>query len=232
MSANLPEPEIKKISVTGGNEVFGGISQPKRSSKSRKNLQTAGNINVLNETIISDSPTQQIKRVIATTTPSTAAAVATNMTISQEFPADKKQKQSAAMPVTSLPTPTAVQPTLPLEGGNVHQKRPIKVVLNKSKITHKAVKLNPKKPISVSQEINNPTNHKTKKARKITLGISGLKRRITIAQKIRSKTSKMPIDALRADLISKGLLKSGSKTPDDLVRQIASDAQILNKKVL
>jgi hypothetical protein len=107
----------------------------------------------------------------------------------------------------------------------------VKVILNKPRMSHRAVKLVPKKNLPPQQTVT-PSPNKTKKARKITLGVPSLKRRITIAQKIRSKVTSTPIEKLREELVSKGLLKAGSKTPDDLVRQIAADAQILSKKGL
>jgi hypothetical protein len=69
---------------------------------------------------------------------------------------------------------------------------------------------------------------KTRKSRKITLGLSSLRRRITHAKKIRDKVKSMPIDKLKQQLISKGLIKQGNKTPEALIRQIAADAQIVS----
>lgn len=194
-----PTPEltsnIKKISVKGDTDVFGGVRQPKRA-RSRKTHVTE-----------------------------------------ESSPQTQPQTQTEIQPQT----PPKITKVVPVAPNITHQptafltadsKRPIKVVLNKAKVSHKAVKLNPKKPQNLNQHHYQHSQNKTKKSRKIILGIPGLKRRITIAQKIRYKTEHTPIEQLRAELVSKGLLKAGSKTPDEIVRQIAADAQILSKKGL
>jgi hypothetical protein len=208
MSTSVPQTDIKKISVTGDTDVFGGVRQPKRgrSRKAHGGGESAQG---------AQSAPKITKEFSATATSAPAPAASSGQPVAVP----------AAIPVASAPTPA------PMSVSQAGGKRPIKVVLNKVKITHKAVKLNPKKP---QQHHDNSTQNqnKTKKSRKIILGIPGLKRRITIAQKIRHKTEQTPIEQLRAELVTKGLLKAGSKTPDGLVRQIAADAQILSKKGL
>jgi hypothetical protein len=98
----------------------------------------------------------------------------------------------------------------------------IHVELRKS-VTPKKVHLNPKK-------IHKPSDHqanKTKKVRKITLGLSSMHKRVTRAKKIRDHVKEMPIDELRKELIKRGLIKETSKAPESILRQIASDAQIV-----
>jgi hypothetical protein len=113
---------------------------------------------------------------------------------------------------------------LQVSGGAVAQDsdKKIHVELRKS-ATPKKVHLNPKK-------IHKPSEHqtnKTKKVRKITLGLSSMHKRVTRAKKIRDHVKEMPIDELRKELIKRGLIKETSKAPESILRQIASDAQIV-----
>ena len=82
------------------------------------------------------------------------------------------------------------------------------------------VHLNPKKT-GIS------TVKKTRKARKITIGLSALHRRVTRAKKIRDDVKEMPLDDLRKELIKRSLIKENSKAPESILRQIAADAQIM-----
>ena len=71
-----------------------------------------------------------------------------------------------------------------------------------------------------------------KKNRKVLLGVSSLHKRMTRAKKMHKKVKEMPLDKLREELISKKLIKSTSKAPEAILRQIATDAQIVDSKSL
>ena len=72
----------------------------------------------------------------------------------------------------------------------------------------------------------------TKKSRKITLGIAQLHKRMTRAKKVQHKIKAMPIETLKKLLIEKKLIKSTSKAPESILRQIAADSQIMDGKSL
>jgi uncharacterized protein YjeT (DUF2065 family) len=55
---------------------------------------------------------------------------------------------------------------------------------------------------------------------------------MTRAKKMHKKVKEMPLDKLREELISKKLIKSTSKAPESILRQIATDAQIVDSKSL
>lgn len=113
-------------------------------------------------------------------------------------------------------------------GGSSTDKQ-IKVELRKSK-TPKKVHLNPKKPDAPKAELHK--KHKTRKVRKVTLGVSALHKRLTRAKKMREKVKEVPINELREQLVKKGLIKSSSKAPETVLRQIALDSQIVAGKAL
>lgn len=111
-------------------------------------------------------------------------------------------------------------------GGLVSTDHQIHVELKKSTVPRK-VHLNPKK---VKQD--GISSAKTKKSRKVILGINALHNRVTRAKKIREKVKVMPLDDLRKELIKRGLIKESSKAPESILRQIAADAQIVSGKGL
>jgi len=66
-----------------------------------------------------------------------------------------------------------------------------------------------------------------KKTRKIVLGLVSLQKRQTRAKKISQKMKEMPLDRLKQQLVEQGLIKTTSKAPESVLRQIAADAQIV-----
>jgi len=66
-----------------------------------------------------------------------------------------------------------------------------------------------------------------KKTRKIVLGLVSLQKRQTRAKKISQKMKEMPLDRLKKQLVEQGLIKTTSKAPESVLRQIAADAQIV-----
>jgi hypothetical protein len=105
----------------------------------------------------------------------------------------------------------------------------IKVELKKT-ATPKRVHLNPKKHNAPKAVL--VKKDKTKKVRKVTLGVSSLHKRITRAKKLKEKVKQVPIQQLREQLIKKGLIKPTSKAPESVLRQIATDSQIVAGKAL
>lgn len=113
------------------------------------------------------------------------------------------------------------------DGGD---NKKIKVELKKKQHTKK-VHLHPKKD-GVQKTPIPKISETRKKNRKVLLGISSLMKRMTRAKKMHKKVKEMPIDTLRDELIRKKLIKSTSKAPESVLRQIAADAQIMETKSL
>jgi len=146
---------------------------------------------------------------------------------------EEQVKQSAgsqpAQPVHASPDPSSwltypsnlVPPQIkPQMGGDVKH---IKVELKK-KTMPKRVHLNQKKTA--------PSKKQTKKVRKVTLGVSTFHKRITRAKKLHKKVKELPLDKLKEKLVKDGLIKATSKAPESVLRQIASDAAVVNKRAL
>ncbi len=121
-------------------------------------------------------------------------------------------------------TPVIKADTVQQGGATKH----IRVELKKKADTKK-VHLNPKKPEVLK---HTSKKHQTKKARKITLGVVSLHKRITHAKKLHKKVKEMPIEVLKEKLIKGGLIKASSKAPENVLRQIAADAAVVKNKAL
>jgi hypothetical protein len=131
----------------------------------------------------------------------------------------------------SYTPPSPNQSSAPTEQYTVQEggTKNIRVELKK-KASSKRVHLNPKK-------VDNPKSHihkksVTRKARKVSVGVASLHRRMTHAKKVHKKVKDMPLDKLKEHLISRGLIKATSKAPESVLRQIATDAEVVAKKAL
>jgi hypothetical protein len=118
-------------------------------------------------------------------------------------------------------------PSQPITGG-AHDKH-IKVELKKS-ATPKRVHLTPKKHAAPQTHILKKA--KTRKNRKVTVGVSSLSKRVTRAKKYKEKVTKMSLSELKEQLVKKGLIKATSKAPESVLRQMAIDAHIVAGKAL
>jgi predicted regulator of amino acid metabolism with ACT domain len=121
---------------------------------------------------------------------------------------------------------------IPQQGGkqdkyDKQDTRQIKVELKK-KTTAKKVHLNPKTVTKPATKVKK----QTKKVRKFILGISKFHKRITRAKKVHNKIKELPLDKLKEKLIKEGLIKSTSKAPESVLRQIANDSELVNKQAL
>jgi hypothetical protein len=74
--------------------------------------------------------------------------------------------------------------------------------------------------------------HHTRKIRKVSIASKSLHKRLTRAKKIQEKIQKTPIEDLKKELVKRGLIKETSKAPPTVLRQIASDSQIVAGKAL
>lgn len=124
------------------------------------------------------------------------------------------------------PVPTPVLAPAPAQEGGA---KSIKVELKK-RPTAKKVHLHPKKADAPKTPLVKKTL--TRKARKISLGISALHMKMKSAKKTHKKMKEMPLDKLKEELIKKKLIKPTSKAPEGVLRQIAVDAQVLEDKAL
>ena len=142
-------------------------------------------------------------------------------------------KKGGAMVVTPAPLVTAPAPAPAPVAPPLGQQGGAKVILDKKK--DKPLILSPPKksgplPVLVKKL---PVKSKTLKvARRIRVSVDGLNRRVNRAKTIKKESEKMPIESLKKELVASGLVKSESKAPESILRQIYSDFQVLKQKAL
>jgi hypothetical protein len=194
--------EIKQIRITGGAITEGGKIKRTRKATTKKNKQEGGD--PLSSPLTSQaSQVQQVPTIVKT-----GSEYAINQPV-----------QPCAIPQVSTTAPN-IQ-----DGGS----KSIKVELKK-RPTAKKVHLHPKKTDAPKTPLVKKTL--TRKARKISLGISALHMKMKSAKKTHKKMKEMPLDKLKEELIKKKLIKATSKAPEGVLRQIAADAQVLEDKAL
>jgi len=117
------------------------------------------------------------------------------------------------------------------EGG----KKDVKVILDKSNNKTKKLILAPKKVIKLPSGTSAPKKHaaKTQKiAKRIRVSVAGLNKRVNRAKTIKKESQVMPIEKLKKELETAGLIKAGSKAPETILRQMYTDFQVLKQRAL
>ena len=208
--------QTKTVSISGGaaDDYMGGAKRRKRAPSRKKggsHEEVRGVSSIVNA----------VKGVESSST-----AFAASPAPSTWLAAPKQVMVPPIVPQPSFQPATPSQSAAPFQTGGVKQ---IKVELKK-KPTAKKVQLHPKK----AEVVKHPSQkkHQTKKARKITLGVAALQKRLTRAKKVHKKVKSMPLEELKKQLIEKKLIKPTSKAPESVLRQIAADAQIVAHKAL
>jgi hypothetical protein len=209
--------DIKSVSITGG-AAADMISGPKRRRGATKKRQDGGASD--SGPINGVSPIMMAVKGVESPSPLAATAASPNTTSWLKYPAE------ALVPPKIIPTASHIPVLAPQQqqGGTKH----VRVELKKKAITKK-VHLNPKR---AHPEPKLSKKQQTKRVRKVTIGVSSLHKRITRAKKVHKAVKDMPIDKLKDRLIKSGLIKSTSKAPESVLRQIASDAEIVKNKAL
>jgi hypothetical protein len=199
------DKDTKAVFITGGAMTEGGKIKT-RKPRTKKNKQEGGD---------------PLAPMSADTKSFSIGNPATPCPIPQVSRALPSVAPIAATPIAATPiAPAPVQ-----DGGS----KPIKVELKK-RPTAKKVHLHPKKVDAPKTPLVKKTQ--TKKARKISLGISALHMKMKSAKKTHKRMKEMPLDKLKEELVKKKLIKSTSKAPEGVLRQIAADAQVLEDKAL
>lgn len=200
--------EIKRVMITGGAITEGGKIKRTRKSTTKKNKQEGGDP-VGSPLMPPDTKTFSIGM------PATPCPI---------------PSVSTALPsVAPAPALTPVSAPAPAAAPSVGGAKLIKVELKK-RPTAKKVQLHPKKADAPKTPL--VKKNLTKKARKISLGISALHMKMKSAKKTHKRMKEMPLDKLKEELIKKKLIKATSKAPEVVLRQIAADAQVLEDKAL
>jgi hypothetical protein len=141
----------------------------------------------------------------------------------------------APAPATS---PVATAPPQEQHGG----RKDVKVILDKTNHKTRKLILAPKKVIKLppgplargtGEAVKKHSHAKTQKvARRIRVSVSGLNKRVNRAKTIKKESQVMPIEKLKKELETAGLIKAGSKAPETILRQMYTDFQVLKQRAL
>jgi hypothetical protein len=103
---------------------------------------------------------------------------------------------------------------------------PTKVVLAAAKKKSKVV-LAAAKPVAHAVKAR-----KNKTARKVRMSMVGLSRKIKVARTIKEKAKADTIDDIKKALVKATLIKTDSKAPEQMLRQMYADYMMLKKRAL
>jgi hypothetical protein len=219
--------DIKTVQISreAAKELTGG----KRTRRNTKKAQAGG----ADEEVRGVAPIMAQVKPVESMSPLAATAASPNSNTWLKYPAGAPvpspsvitpshapaTPNQAAAPTNQYAVPTAQQ------GGN----KQVKVELKKKAATKK-VHLQPKKAEAPKAPLLRK-NH-TRKIRKITLGVSSMKKRLTRAKKLHKDIKNMSDANLKDKLVKGGLIKPNSRAPANVLRQIARDAEIIKNKAL
>ncbi len=111
--------------------------------------------------------------------------------------------------------------------GGASQK-PMKVVLAEAKKKGKVILAAAKPPSTSASKTRKSTGH----AKKVRVTISNLGKKIHMAKEIRKAASGSSMEEVKKILLKAGLIKTGSKAPDAMLRQIYADFMTLKGRAL
>jgi len=139
--------------------------------------------------------------------------------------------QLASTAVPGVPSaPVAGMPSdLTKVGAPVGGKPPApKIIISKTKKRSKVLFTAPKGPVKAAE----PNAPKKRTMKRVKMSMKNLTRRLKKANKIRKSATDKSIEDIKKDLIKMELVKSSTKAPEDVLRQIYSDVEVMKKRAL
>jgi len=215
--------DVKTINISGGAaDYITGVKKKKRNTK--KKQEGCNEPAILKGTESASSASNASNYSISSSASNASSSSNASNASSSSNASNSSLKYPIGIPqIRPVPSHT-LHINNTINTSDQHGGKNVKVELKK-KINPKKVHLNPKK------EAPKLKKH-TKKIRKVTLGVSTFHKRITRAKKLHKTVKELPLDKLKEKLIKDGLIKSTSKAPESILRQIASDSEVVSKRAL
>jgi hypothetical protein len=213
MATENDDPTIKKITLTGA--AMQGIEGGR---KSRKNRAPSRKIQKIDQEGGGATSPGTLVQLAATHVPGSSSAnaigIGSNLTASGALVG-------------------RISPAAPLGGAKLGDsklggdlKPQQRVVLNKTK--KKGLLLGaPKTAVAVPAK-----RRKSRTIKKIHVSVGGLTRKLHKAKGIRANADKQSFADIKKELVSAGLIKTDSKAPEAILRQMYSDFMVLKKRAL
>jgi hypothetical protein len=221
--------DTRKITVTGNSSVF-RVDGGDATSKTRRRKT--------NTTSQSQSQSQPQHRAIVKiggdAIQSTHSAGTTDAGMSSSNPSRGRDGTTDAGISSSIPSRGRDGTMVAVKEITVKQREepttsPVtvsKVILGGKKPKHMKVVLTKK-----NHEIT-PAVTSSKPNRKVSLGLTHLKRRVTRARRLNKLSKTAPIEQIKKELITAHIIKTDSKAPEHILRQMYSDTKLLTSKSL
>jgi hypothetical protein len=127
-------------------------------------------------------------------------------------------------PSAATAATAATVATVATGGAKPEPKPAPKIIISKTKKRSKVLFTAPK-PVE-------PPPAKKKTMKKVKMSMKNLTRRLKKANKIRKTATAKSIDEIKKDLIKMELVKPATKAPEDVLRQIYSDVEVMKKRAL
>ena len=137
--------------------------------------------------------------------------------------------------MAGLPSPVGVDRSLTAAGapvGGAAAKTEMKVVLAAPKKKAAKLILKPAKHAASAAAASAAKTRKVSHSTKVRVTISSLSKKIHQAKNIRKKATDSTISEVRKALEKAGLIKTGSKAPDTMLRQLYADYMTLKGRAL
>jgi hypothetical protein len=223
MSTENDDPTIKKITLTGA-----ATEGLEGGRKSRKNRGPSRKIQKMEQEAGGATSPGTLVQLAATHVPGSSSAhaigIGSNLTasgalIGRTSPSiamgGADSKGSDSKPSDSKPSDSKPSDSKPQQ----------RVVLNKTK--KKGLLLGAPKTTAVPAK-----RRKTRTIKKIHVSVGGLTRKLHKAKGIRANADKQSFADIKKELVAAGLIKTDSKAPEAILRQMYSDFMVLKKRAL
>lgn len=205
--------ETRKITVTGGAAVFsvdGAGNSSAKTRRKRNESRSASPQSIVKVGGEAPAPLQKRESPTESNTKAITVQSASKIEILGGKQSSNVQESLQDTPKQEAPVPHS------------------KVILGGKKPKHMKVVLTKK-----NHDAAAPTAPATaSKARKVSLGITHLKRRVTRARRLNKLSKTAPLEQIRKELIASHIIKEDSKAPESILRQMYADAKLLTTKSL
>jgi hypothetical protein len=234
------QQQIKTFQITGGADVFGKSRKGKRGQGGTRRQR--GGDDDMSESGPIVNKQQQLTPPQTGGNPNAIIGVGTNIVNGKSvmtagvLPLGTKTIVTGYEAPLRAGAPISGAPPITMGGGGskpnstaLHEQASRKVELRKPAPHHRKVLLNPKKYKIAGENHQHAggKSTKTRKSRRVTLGITTFHKRLTRAKNIHKDVKELPFDELRKELVKRGLVRESSKAPESVLRQIAADARIV-----
>jgi hypothetical protein len=219
--------EIRRITITGGAAVLTGAAANESGVQKTTTRRNRVKPSQIMQVVVEERHTEQTGGSLPKqSTPQTIKTIQITETVGQQ-PIGSPAITPAVSTGNGADTTAVIAPASGkvILGGK--KPRNLKVLLTK--------KNNDVQPLQQQQQQQQQSltdGGGRRIHRKVTLGLQHLKRRVTKARRLQKISKITPIEQIRKELIAAKIIKEDSKAPEEILRQMYSDAKLVTTKSL